>query len=820
MKTTYLRNLIMAVVCLLTGVTAHAQLTGTYEEYVAKGWDAKNVDFSLTEVATVLGTDVATLTAALDSWTAEGSTDENMFFLKVGDELSDNYTQGSKGGFWVNAEGAPQAWSGDNSALRWYNTISWDAEGNVFSINIGQFPEQCSTEESFAPQFVLQFGGKQVTFDITIKFVERPVFEVPEPATLLWKELNVVQNITVDVNQKQRTDYTADVVEVDIREAVEKLGITNQSLVQNELDKLIYITRYYISDDVALGSMKADSLTNETSANGLGFWVSALDNGQEGDAIECARFVYGNSNFYMESFAFDAETGLLTCNLGQMPGVLEGGKQYFALLYLIFGDKAVCIRYNLNVIKVELATLDAYEKAGEETIDLTMEPMDSYTTKNFSVDIDAVAAALGCEVADIEFCALRDDVEFGNTTADNGGYWFDREGYVINWGDRSMVYVMPIVTGNFTKLGLGQYPGHLQEGDEISVSVYFVANGKYFKYTINLKVDSSEVFQGEFASVAQRTIEVQQVPVVYEWTPGIAIPEKWVEEQIGTSDWVVYGLAPLNEDGSEKEGNERYTKSYTCTPYPGFWLSGDGRNNGWNSNARVGITTAAPDLPEGGFALMQYEGDVCGIGDVYHTKIFLVNETNGKMVTFNFTYSIVESVQEIETVGTEDLVIPVTVDGKQSAVIDLAKAAAAMGTTVDELSNGNYLHGMTEAGIYSSGTDFYSGLTFDASGNCVMDEGYMFFEVELNDEGTIGTLTMYCNSPVAEDFNVPGQFCLLVGNKRYVYDVRFVSEAYYTGIKTVNSSADNTMYDLQGRQINGKMKRGIYITNGRKILVK
>ena len=830
MKSSFLRNLLMAVACILTGVTAQAQLTGTYEEPLAKDFGITSVKFTLTEVATALNTDAATLAAALDAWTANGSG-ENMFFLKVGDELSVNYTQGSKGGFWVNAEGAPQAWSDDNSGLRWYNTISWDADGDLFAINIGQYPDQCSVDDVFTPQFILKYGDNEVTFDLTIKFKPRPVFEIPEP-TLQWKDLNVVQEITVDVNQKPRYDYNADYVVVDLKEAIEKLGITDLSLVRSELDNLLYITNYYTGEDIEMAGLKDNLLTKETSANGLGFWVCALQE-QEGDAFECARYIYQGSYFFMEMFDFDAQTGQLSCNLGQMPGKLVGGRQYYAFLYIIFGEKAICIRYNLNVIAVELGTLDNLEMAGEESIDLTMEPMNDYATKNFNVDINAIASALGCEVADIEFRALKDDVTFTTSNADNGGYWFGQYGYVIDHGDNTKAFVMPVVSGNLSKLGIGQHPGHMTVGDEVTVSVYFVGNGKYFKYTVNLTIVPSTLFEGDFVSVAQRTIDVQQVPVVYIWTPGIDIPAEWVEEQIGTSDWVVYGLAPLNEDGSEKEGNERYTKSYSCTPYPGFWLSADGHNNGWNSNARIGITAAAPDLSEGGFAMIQYEGDVCKIGDVFRTQIFLVNETNGKMVTFNFIYSIVESVQEIETVGKENLVIPVTMEGERSAIIDLAKAAAALGTTVDDLSDGHYLYGMTEAGIYGSGNDFLSGLTFDQKGYCVTDEGFMFFDIEPNDDGTTGTLTMYSNEAVSNYFNVSGQFCLLVGDKRYVYYVKFVSDAISTGIETVDGSrlaVDNTVYDLQGRRVknvnheplnnHSTLKQGIYLRNGRKYLVK
>ena len=117
MITTHLRKLFAVVVCLLAGLSAQAQLAATYEPYTAAGWgNEKPVNFKLTDLATALNTDTTTLVAALDSWTAEGSTDANMVFLKTADGQSDNYTQGSKGGFWVNNEGNPQAWS--DSAFR------------------------------------------------------------------------------------------------------------------------------------------------------------------------------------------------------------------------------------------------------------------------------------------------------------------------------------------------------------------------------------------------------------------------------------------------------------------------------------------------------------------------------------------------------------------------------------------------------------------------------------------------------------------------------------------------------------------------------
>jgi len=119
MKCTLLRNLLTAVVCLFTGLTAQAQFTGTVNQVPRSDWAPVPATFNAAEVATALGTDAATLLAALDSWIAEGSTDANMFFYappSAPDTWSDGYTTGGEKGFWLNEDAEITAY-GNNSAF-------------------------------------------------------------------------------------------------------------------------------------------------------------------------------------------------------------------------------------------------------------------------------------------------------------------------------------------------------------------------------------------------------------------------------------------------------------------------------------------------------------------------------------------------------------------------------------------------------------------------------------------------------------------------------------------------------------------------------
>ena len=817
MITTHFKKLMAVVVCLLAGMTAQAQFQGTVTQYPTSDYSNSPAKFKLTEVAQALETDTATLAKAYNTWQeAETWEGENMFWLiGANDAATDEPTADGKG-FWMTAEGER---IGYGEGAIWFAFALVDVENDVFSINCGQMPNAMKAEDSGHAKFQLRYNGKSVNFEVTLNVVAKPVVDIPQPE-LAWGKLTIVEEITKDVTQKPRSGYDADKVEVDLTEALTKLGVSGD-LLKDELSQLLFAKKAYVTEDAVMGAQMSDSLTNESSAGAPGFWLRNFSDAEGNPTFECGRFAYdGDDCFYAEAFAFDTETGILSCNLGQMPNKLKGGNTYFADIYIVYGDKAIKIRYNLILPEVKVGTLEDYEKAGENTIRVEMEPAESYDTKNFSIDIETMVNALGCQVGEIDdFYMLDSEIDFATGKNQEGvGYWVSMEGKVVNWGNDAMFYVTP-KADDYSKFGVGQYPGHMNIGDSARATLYFVAGSKYYQLNVDLVIVAPKQVEVVFESVAQRSIEVQQVPGEYEWTSGVEIPTEWVEQQIGTSDWVLYALAKLNDDGTEKEGNERYSKSYTCTPYPGFWMDGEGRNVGWNQTpTRVGITVASP---EGKFSLMQHPGVV--LGDVFRFPIFLVNEENGKMVTFNFTYSIVESVVEIEEVGSEDIVLPVSADDDgASATIDLSGILKAFDITLDALANGQFLHGITADGTYGSGVSLYDGLAFNDKGVCVTEDPFMFFDAELNEDGKSITVTTCATADVADDYSAIGTVCFLIEGKRYVLNVKFVSEAIYTGITehhSVPHTSLSAIYDLQGRKV-VKTQRGLYIQNGRKYMVK
>ncbi len=809
---TRLRNLLLAVACIFTGVTAQAQFSGNYEEYVAKDYATTSIDFNFSEVATTLGTDTTTLRTALDAWIADETGEvANMFFLTVGDTLSDNYTQGGKGGFWCNAECVPVTYVSDGT-LRWYNQIGYDAQADVFSILIGQYPEACSPEEVFTPKFVLKYGEKQATFDITIKFVARPTYVIPDPASVLESAQNIVGDTTIVVEQYPRGDYSADAIGFPLATAMAKMGLTDRAMIQECLAQLLWATQYNTGDVTEGGGMKKDSLTDVSTAGAPGWWFRAVQNAEGEEDGEVSAAGWGDvDKFFAEVFAYNADNDTLSFNLGQYPGSCKGNEQWFTNIYLIYGDKTFRIKVQLNVKEKEQGRgLADYTKLGENVIVLEQEPTDDYSTIVANIDVDAIATTLGCEVSAMGVTALDDKDNFASSTANNGGWWFNSAGTVTAWGATAAFFIEPATADDWSKLNVGQYPNNLQIGDEVSAVLNFVSGTNYYAQTITLKIVEPKHEEQKFESIETRNFAVQSILYNgYEAQDLITLDATAIAVLLGTESPVLYGLNP---DSVATLTGAKYSKKWSCDPKPGFWLAKDGCVSVWGGESPVGICYVDNSI----LRFFQYP-NANSIGDVFKTQLFLVNEETQKMITLNIQLAFVESVIEKEIVGSENIALPVSTEEKTVA-IDLDKAATALGVTAADLLDANnyYLRGMKE-GIYGEASNCENGLSFDMAGNY---DGYgaIYFTIASNDGGY--ELTIGSNDPVADDYNVSGQFCFEIDNKQYVYYTKFVSESILTGIEQISTKSQaSELYDLQGRRV-VKAQRGLYIQNGKKIIVK
>ena len=818
MITTHLRNLLTAVVCLFAGVTAQAQFTGGVEQYPTTGWEGSPAAFNLSEVATALGTDAVTLGEALDAYISADTPEQLLFYAVVdgADVAWTAETEAANHGFWLDANGAPLAY-GDGCYF--YVSPYVDADNDELGFNLGQMPNVMQAGDKGEATIKLKFNDKEATFALTLNVIDKPVYDIPEPTTLIEKELNIVGSAEATVEQYPRTGYDSDPVTLVLSDIVEKLGIQSGEILAAVLPDILYCTEYNDGDVEDGGGLKKDSLTNESSADEPGFWLHAIQNEEGEETGECSRAGYSSSDkFFVEAFDFNPETMELSCNLGQYPGNLKDNEKWYANLYIVYGDKAYSLRYNLNILEREEGSgTTGMTKVGETSIDVKLVvDASNYSTTTIHPDVDAIAEALGCEVGAMSMQALDDTENWASPTAGNQGFWFNEAGIVVAWGTASYFFIENPTSMDYSTLNVGQYPGRLNIGDQFSTTLYFINAENYYEYKVNLEIVEPQEFDGQFKEVARRTLTIQQlVDNAYVWSEGVEFGVDFVNETLGTSDWVVYGMALLDENGNEPEGNAKYVKNYTCTPYPGFWLNAEGRNSGWNDNAVFGITVGGNNSSE--IAMIQYPNR-CSIGDVLKTQIYLVNEETLEMVTYQMIYQIVESIEEIDEVGSENLVLPVSISDSKT-VIDLAPAAEALGVTVDDLldKNNYYLRGLG-GGIYGERANADAGLSFNYDGEFdAAGDIYFWFEKHGSDIEIISA----CNDQVDEDFKVNAQFCFQVDTKQYVYYVQFVSPEIAEGIETIGAEtkADARIFDLSGRQVQ-KPVRGLYIQSGKKFVVK
>ncbi|MBQ3973661.1 MAG: DUF4859 domain-containing protein, partial [Lachnospiraceae bacterium] len=250
--------------------------------------------------------------------------------------------------------------------------------------------------------------------------------------------------------------------------------------------------------------------------------------------------------------------------------------------------------------------LDDYTKVGDKEVNLEFEvDKTNYSGASFEFDTEAVLATLGID----EWKDITVKVNDGNGgvtvggTANSGGSWLTAEGNLTSWGSNSALFFEPNASDDWSVINVGQYPGALDYETEYSFPIYFVAGENYYEVTVKVQTlpeqdpgpdPGEKVAQSEFHSVGEISVKIQAVPdaSVYEIPMHFTYNGDYVTELVGTDKPTLFTDAVPSEDPEA----DKYSNGYTCTPYPGFWMSRDGYVTGWSSaNSPWGATFAIAD---------------------------------------------------------------------------------------------------------------------------------------------------------------------------------------------------------------------------------
>ena len=839
----YFTHLLALVACFMCTMNAHAQFSAEFEQEPV-GYTVISKAFPLSEIATAMGVQTADLTSALQSWIAtEGEAETDYFFLKTADGLSNNYTQGGKGGFWMTANPAtPVDWTADVGDDVWYNIFSVDEEN--LTIGVGQHPDVFQGGEEMSAQFVLQFDGKEATFDVTFKIIKQEKPDIPTPETDLTK-LNIVGEKTVEIPQypNQATRQS-----IDLAGVAAALGTTDEVMEQALGELLFMATVELRGDEESKKPYKTNTLSNESTAN-TGFWMAAIwDDEVEGFTEEVTRSYWDNHvedgvtvsygsfrTMYSEQYTYDAATHTLSSVTGWATYSLDMGTKYNFDLYIVYGNKAYKIHHVITLSEKPHEDPSKWKKIGEENQELSFYQGGYTTTMN--LDLDAIAAQLGGEVSNLRVYGPED--EEGNIsdehTANNGGMWFSGTGLVCTWnssveGSPFTFYIEPVNNGDFSTWNVGQNDGVTAVGETYTTTLFFFNGYKgddnVNYYAVNVSIKCEKEPQGDFDFESVITWNLSAVTQPYDGSgpsygyfvdeyPTIDLAE--LEAASGTSSPVFYSWVKT-EDGTD------YSKRYTCDPYPGFWMDNEGYNVNWGNNSYVGCSY----LADGTFQLFQMPG-VNQLGDVWKTQLFLVNAETGKMATINLTVIFGEAVQ-VEEVGETSITMGI---GTSSNYYDVDFTEAVKGFGIEKIGDvlgSRCMRAVSDDGTWTEHMAPGDGVPLNELGALDISPGNIlamaWIYAEPKDDNTVtfelepGNIKIEPGKKVttklAFEYEPEGEDAIA---KRFVVNITLTDEASLDGVNGIKADITSIeVYDLAGRRVTTAAPKGIYIVGGRKVV--
>lgn len=801
-----MRLLLLALTCLF-GLTANAQFSATLKQGPTSDYSNVGHQFKLTEVAEALGTDTATLVAQLSDM-----ANTKVFAVIDSSGTVNGYT-GNTGEFWLTKTGQVHEYSGG----AWFVGQNFDEENDIFTVYAGQMPNYFTASDTLHVKAALVLGEKTATFDITYQVY---VPEAPQ-AELAISKLNIVGEGAVTVEQYPRSAYDLSPAYLKVSDLAEKLGTTKEDLPYL-LSKITYVPRI----DATYGMM-SDSLTLVSTNDG---WMKRAIDSQGDSTWACGNNAYSNEDvLFTNSFSYNTENDTLTCQIGQYPNANKAGDTPNFDVYFVYGSNAYKVNYTVKIIEAPYHGLEDMTMVGDTTITVNQNKTNDYSQVLMYPNITAIAEALGTDASNVQFQGIDSNGSLSsNSTANNGGYWLTQAGIICSWGTGAYFFVEPKANGDFTQIGVGQYPDVAQSKDTARASLYFTYGEKYYRLNIVLAINEDKTInQDDFVSVAKRTVTIQGLPADYGWSDtDSSIPVADIAAAIGTSEPVLYAYI---SDSLRKKSPDAYpetmiyTKTYNMNPAPGFWLDKDGKSMGWTSDEQSpwGITTTNSD-GKYTFKAMQYAADQPGTA--YSGQFFLVNEETGKMMTVTLNYQVVSVIQTITEVGSTNMTVPVS-ENDTELDFNIAAVAEALGVDVETLVSGYPLVGRMASGVYCEGTSLENGLMFTNDGACDNEGGNI--GVSFSADGS--KITIYANNAdeLGEGYKADCAIGFMVKGendetKVYVVNITFMNaEDYATGIDGIkqNTGIDGKIYDLSGRQVS-KPAHGLYIMNGKKYVVK
>lgn len=795
-------------------------------------YNTQAAKFSFTDVAATLETDSATLSAALTKFMSGASDSGINFEVEYTDEnsavkTSTSYTQGSPGGFWMNINNEPINWG---EGCIWYNTISFQTgeEANDFFINIGLYPGALiDGGGTLKAKFILTYNEKTVSFEVTANVAGKTKLLV-EPETV-FANLEVVASTTYTTEQfRVASSSQSEAGELVIADLLTKLGVSEDEILDN-INEMVYIQAWNTTDDrLSDNLIEAAQTVYRTGLNASDEAINTCY-GVSSDGEGCA--------FFLNTFDFDTETGTLSFMIGQSANIPDEFSSYNADLFIVYGTKAYKITVTLNVKEREKVDFSQMTKAGEEEFVFELPKPGDATVKTIDIDLAKIAEALGVNEAELVIQPMQSEgVLTTNSTANNGGFWFNTDGYVTAYGNNSAMYVEPTENGKWAKVNMGQYTMKaIDYGNSCTSNIYVLGSDKYYVLKFTLKIQEKvivgdEVEQKDWVLAGSLMYDVQLVH-----SEGYGQGET-TEVDMERLVEIVGGSLPQIDSESLYAWSEvvdsfdplKLTNDYSCDPNPGFWMSKDGKTKDvW---ATAGAFGMAMNMSSGEVSWFDHPSSANVAGSAYEGKFYVVNKYTGNVCELVFNISFVDVRQVIEIVGTENVEIILSEENFNgdyyTASNDFAKVYDALNFGAEFYPTGVW-YGQNERGGFTVIPSFEGeDAGFDANGVFIAEGVDAVAAFAVGYDAEEGAFVANVFDEITDATKYSTKVAYEYDGKRYVFNIK-IGSAAALAISNVNSEVKNSdVYDLSGRLVrkanqsaNGLM-RGIYMIGGKKVMIK
>ena len=793
-------------------------------------YNTQAAKFSFTDVASTLETDSATLSAALTKFMSGASDSGINFEVEYTDEnsavkTSTSYTQGSPGGFWMNINNEPINWG---EGCIWYNTISFQTgeEHNEFFINIGLYPgAMIDGGGILTANFILTFNEKKVTFGVTANVAGKTKLAVETEK--VFANLEVVATTSFTTEQfRVANSSQSEAGELVIADLLTKLGVSEDEILDN-INDMVFIQAWNTTDDrLSDNLIEAAQTVYRTGLNASDEAINTCY-GVSSDGEGCA--------FFLDTFGFDTETSTLSFNIGQSANIPADFDSYNADLFIVYGKKAYKITVTLNVKEREKVDFSQMEKAGEEEFVLELPEPGDTTSKSFDIDLATIAEALGVTEAELVIQPMQSEgVLTNNSTAYNGGFWFNIDGYVTSYGNNSAMYVEPTSNGNWSKVNMGQYTmTAIDYGKSCTSNIYVLGSDKYYvlHFTLKIKeqqVNEDEVEQKDWVLAGSLTYDVQLVHAEkYDQNEITQIDMERMIEILGGDQIDSKSLYTWKE-AVEAFDPEKLTNAYSCDPHPGFWMSADGKTaSTWSSSCAYGMTV---NVASGEVSWYDHPGSSNTAGQSYEGKFYIANKATGKVCELVFNISFVDERKVIEVVGTENVEIVLSEENFNgdyyTAANDFAKVYDALNFGAEFYPTGVW-YGQNERGGFTVIPSFEGeDAGFDANGVFIAEGVDAVAAFAVGYDAEEGAFVANVFDEITDATKYSTKVAYEYDGKRYVFNIK-IGSAAALAISNVNTEVKNSdVYDMSGRLVrkanqsaNGLM-RGIYMIGGKKVMIK